>query len=166
MKTQADQHPTAKARARRRSIPATARMFVGLSAGLGLALAMPAAADMPSAPAPEVYFISPADGERLNSPVTVRFGLRHMGVAPAGVEFPGSGHHHLIVDAPLPPLDAPVPADEHHRHFGKGQTETTLELPPGSHTLQLLMGDHLHRPHAPPVFSPVITIEVTTADAP
>ncbi|HAZ60058.1 MAG TPA: hypothetical protein DCY89_00630 [Gammaproteobacteria bacterium] len=113
------------------------------------------------APAPELYFISPRNGDRLPSPVIVRFGLRHMGVAPAGVEFPGTGHHHLIINAPLPPLAAPIPADDHHRHFGKGQTETEISLPPGRHTLQLLLGDHLHRPHAQPVFSEVITIEVT-----
>lgn len=120
----------------------------------------PAGPESPPAPAPEVYFISPLDGERVRSPVTVRFGLRHMGVAPAGVEFPGTGHHHLIIDAPLPRLGEPVPADDHHRHFGKGQTEASIALPPGRHTLQLLMADHLHRPHDPPVHSAVITIEV------
>jgi hypothetical protein len=110
--------------------------------------------------AAEVYFISPKDGESVTSPVTVRFGLKGMGVAPAGVAFEGAGHHHLIVDAPTPPLDAPVPADAKHLHFGKGQTETTLELKPGKHTLQLVVGDQLHIPHEPAVASKVITVTV------
>ena len=114
-------------------------------------------------PAPEgaeVYFISPRDGETVSNPVTVRFGLKAMGVAPAGVEHEGTGHHHLLIDTELPTLDQPIPADEQHVHFGKGQTEATLELAPGTHTLQLLLGDHLHRPHAPPVRSERITITV------
>ena len=110
--------------------------------------------------AAEVYFISPKDGESVTSPVTVRFGLKGMGVAPAGVAFEGAGHHHLIVDAPTPPLDAPVPADAKHLHFDTGQTETTLELKPGKHTLQLVVGDQLHIPHEPAVVSKVITITV------
>jgi Domain of unknown function (DUF4399) len=110
--------------------------------------------------AAEVYFISPKDGESVTTPVTVRFGLKGMGVAPAGVAFEGAGHHHLIVDAPTPPLDAPVPADAKHLHFGKGQTETTLELKPGKHTLQLVVGDQLHIPHEPAVVSKVITVTV------
>ena len=107
-------------------------------------------------PAPsdaELYFISPVDGETVSSPVTVRFGLRNMGVAPAGVESENTGHHHLIIDAELPASDQPVPNDANHRHFGKGQTETRLELAPGSHTLQLLLGDHTHTPHTPVVKS-------------
>jgi hypothetical protein len=83
-----------------------------------------------------------------------------MGVAPAGTHAPNTGHHHLIVDSELPPLDQPVPKDERHIHFGGGQTEVTLDLPPGEHTLQLLMGDHLHVPHNPPVVSERITITV------
>jgi hypothetical protein len=147
-----------------RNFAASLGRVAGLAVLCGLAFAPVAAGpgDAPAAgPRPEVYFISPRDGERVTSPVLVRFGLRHLGVAPAGVEFPGTGHHHLVVNAPLPPLDAPIPADEHHRHFGKGQTETSIALPPGRHTLQLLLGDHLHRPHDPPVYSEVITIEVT-----
>lgn len=114
-------------------------------------------------PAPEnaeLYFISPTDGEVVQSPVTVRFGLRGLGVAPAGVEVPNTGHHHLLVNTETPPLDQPIPADERHRHFGAGQTEVELELPPGEHTLQLLLGDHLHIPHDPPVISEPITITV------
>lgn len=109
----------------------------------------------------QVYFISPTAGASVTSPVIVRFGLNKMGVAPAGVEKEGTGHHHLIVDAELPPADLPVPATEHYRHFGHGQTEVALELEPGEHTLQLMLGDHLHVPHDPPVVSERISITVT-----
>jgi len=114
-------------------------------------------------PAPkdaEVYIISPTDGETVTSPVTVRFGLKGMGVAPAGVDKPNTGHHHLIIDAGPPALDVPIPADANHKHFGGGQTETILMLPPGKHTLQLIMGDLMHIPHDPPVMSRKITITV------
>lgn len=114
-------------------------------------------------PAPEgarVYIISPADGATVTSPLTVVFGLSGMGVAPAGVEKRNTGHHHLIVDAELPDMDEPIPADDHYRHFGGGQTEITLELDPGEHTLQLLLGDWSHIPHEPPVTSQRITITV------
>lgn len=114
-------------------------------------------------PAPEgarVYIISPADGETVTSPALVRFGLSGAGVAPAGVDAPNTGHHHLLINTGLPPLDAPIPKDEHHYHFGAGQTETTLELEPGSYTLQLILGDHLHIPHDPPITSDPITITV------
>jgi hypothetical protein len=132
-----------------------------LALGLALAAGAPARAEPTPSPAgAEVYFITPADGETVNSPVIVRFGLRGMGVAPAGVATPGTGHHHLILDAELPPLDAPIPADDHHRHFGGGQTETRLELEPGVHTLQLLLADQDHVPHLPPVFSRRITVTV------
>ncbi len=119
--------------------------------------------EFPRTPAPEgarVYFISPAAGETLNGPVTVRFGLAGAGVAPAGVPSPNTGHHHLLVDTELPPFDAAIPNDEQHRHFGGGQTEVQLELPPGRHTLRLLLGDHNHVPHRPPVLSDEITITV------
>lgn len=114
-----------------------------------------------SSPGASVYFIQPLDGMSLQSPVTVKFGLKGMGVAPAGVEKPGTGHHHLIIDAPLPPMDENIIADENHIHFGGGQTETTIELAPGKHTLQLLLGDQNHLPHSPAVFSKVINITVT-----
>jgi len=110
--------------------------------------------------AAEAYIISPQDGETVKSPFVVRFGLKGMGVAPAGVEMPGTGHHHLIVDAPLPPAGQPVPFDDKHKHFGKGQTETELSLLPGEHTLQLILGDHTHMPHDPPVTSRQIRIRV------
>ncbi len=119
-----------------------------------------ALAATPAPPGAEVYFISPKDGETVSSPVTVRFGLKGMGVAPAGTQKDATGHHHLLIDAPLPPLDQPVPNDDHHKHFGAGQTETTVTLPPGKHTLQLLLGDFAHIPHDPPVKSPPISITV------
>jgi len=128
-----------------------------------LALGAAVAAGFPRTPAPmdvELYFISPKDGETLSSPVTVRFGLRGMGVAPAGVAMENTGHHHLLVDAPPPPFDQPVPADANHVHFGKGQTEASIALAPGKHTLRLLLADHLHIPHDPPVMSKPITITV------
>lgn len=115
-------------------------------------------------PAPEgaqAYIISPADGEVVTSPVRVRFGLAGMGVAPAGTDRKHTGHHHLLIDVDkLPPLDQPLPSDAHHKHFGGGQTETEIELTPGKHTLQLLLGDGNHIPHEPAVLSKKITIEV------
>jgi hypothetical protein len=135
-----------------------------LTALAGLALCGVSAVVPAGAPAPEgakVYFISPQDGETVTSPVTVRFGLSGMGVAPAGTDRPHTGHHHLLIDLDAPPaLDRPLPADENHVHFGGGQTETTIELDPGAHTLQLLLGDMNHVPHDPPVLSEKIRIEV------
>lgn len=110
---------------------------------------------------PEAYLIAPADGATVKSPVTVVFGLRGgFGVAPAGTQVPNTGHHHLLVDAAAPPLDQPIPKDAQHIHFGAGQTETTLDLARGKHTLQLLLGDFAHVPHKPPVMSQPITITV------
>ena len=108
----------------------------------------------------KVYIVSPADGAVVSSPVKVIFGLSGMGVAPAGTNIENTGHHHLIIDAPLPDMDQPVPADDNHKHFGKGQTETTIELAPGTHTLQLLVGDWLHVPHDKPIVSEQISITV------
>jgi hypothetical protein len=126
-------------------------------------VAAPAAAPTRK-PAPAgamAYIIEPADGATVTNPVRVVFGLKGFGVAPAGVERADAGHHHLLVDAPLPAdLGLPIPNDEQHRHFGGGQTETTLTLTPGRHTLQMLLGDHLHIPHDPPIASAVVTIEV------
>jgi hypothetical protein len=116
-----------------------------------------------SAPNAKVYFISPTDGESVSSPFVVRFGLINMGIAPAGMEKVNTGHHHLMVDAPLPPLDQPIPPDFNHLHFGGGQTETQLTLPPGEHTLQLLLADESHLPHDPPIYSKQITVTVTAA---
>ncbi len=141
-----------------------------MSAALGLLLASGAAyaGDTPSPPGAEVYFIDLADGDKVSSPVTVLFGLSGMGVAPAGVEKAKTGHHHLFIDRPPlgegedgeDELAFPIPADENHVHFGGGQTQTVVELPPGQHSLQLVLGDQNHIPHNPPVVSEVITITV------
>jgi hypothetical protein len=142
------------------------RIFLPLFAALLLA-PLQAAERSPAPQGARVYFIAPQDGETLSSPVTVRFGLEGMGVAPAGIAFADTGHHHLLIDVDeLPPMDEPIPADPRHVHFGKGQTETAIELPPGRHSLQLLLGDHMHRPHDPPVLSERITITVTGGDEP
>ena len=127
---------------------------VALTAGPALAQ------ETPSPAGAELYFVTPRDGETVESPVRVIFGLRGMGVAPAGAENPNTGHHHLIINAPLPKLDEPIPADDNHRHFGGGQTEVDVELAPGQHTLQLILGDWSHIPHDPPVTSEQITITV------
>jgi len=108
----------------------------------------------------KLYIISPKDGEKVSNPVTVRFGLAGMGVAPAGVASPNTGHHHLLVDAPVPPADAPIPKDDHHLHFGAGQTETKLDLAPGAHTLQLVLGDKDHFQFDPPLVSEKVAITV------
>jgi hypothetical protein len=126
-------------------------------------LATLAASSMGGTPAPagaETYLISPADGATVDSPVNVRFGLKGMGIAPAGVEKKDTGHHHLLIDTPIPDLSKPVPADDKHRHFGAGQTEVSVPLAPGKHTLQLLLGDHNHVPHEPAVVSKPVTITV------
>lgn len=107
-----------------------------------------------------IYIGWPNNGEVVRGRFKVWFGLRNFGVAPAGVRKDNTGHHHLIVDAELPPLDEPIPNNKNYLHFGKGQTETYLELPPGKHTLQLIMGDHDHVPHDPPIVSKKITITV------
>lgn len=107
------------------------------------------------------YIVSPQDGTVVASPVKVVFGLAGAyGVAPAGVAKDNTGHHHLLIDTGLPPLGAPIPNDENHRHFGGGQTEVEIELSPGQHTLQLLLGDFAHIPHDPPLLSERITITV------
>lgn len=107
-----------------------------------------------------VFFIRPADGDTVSNPVIVEFGIEGMSVVKAGDEQPQSGHHHLIIDADLPELATPIPASDNYIHFGDASTSTELTLAPGSHTLQLLLGDHLHIPHDPPVASAVITISV------
>lgn len=118
---------------------------------------------MPRSSAPagaSLYFVGLQDGDTVQSPLRVEFGLDGMDVVPAGTQAEASGHHHIIIDADLPPMDMPIPADEHHVHFGDGSTSTELTLAPGTHTLQLLLGDHLHIPHQPPVSSDRITITV------
>ncbi|MGE0486943.1 MAG: DUF4399 domain-containing protein [Gammaproteobacteria bacterium] len=132
-----------------------------LLAALALAGAGLAQAASPAPEGAELYFISPANGTHVNGKFTVRFGLRGMGVAPAGVEMPGTGHHHLLINAdPMPDLSQPLPSTDQVRHFGKGQTETDLELPPGKYTLQLVLGDAKHVPFDPPLTSGTITVTV------
>jgi len=134
-------------------------------AGLLLGSAfMVQAADVPRTASPagaEVYIISPKDGATVNGTFKVQFGLKGMGVAPAGVDVPDTGHHHLLIDVKdQPDMNAPLPTTDNIRHFGKGQTETELTLTPGQHTLQLLVGDKSHIPLNPPVESQKITITV------
>lgn len=141
-----------------------ARRVLLLFVALGAALGQPAlAAEGLSTPAPadaQVYFIAPGDGATVGESFAVRFGLRGMGVAPAGVEMANTGHHHLLIDSPTVDLSLPLPASEQVIHFGKGQTETVVTLPPGRHTLQLVLGNHLHVPHTPPVRSETIRVNV------
>lgn len=120
-----------------------------------------AAGDSPAPGDAKVYFIWPKDGTTIKGgKAWVRFGLRNMGVAPAGTEKKFTGHHHLIINGDLPPFDEEIPADKNHVHYGKGYSEGRVVLPPGTHTLQLLFADHNHVPHDPPVFSKKITVYV------
>jgi hypothetical protein len=131
---------------------ALAALLVGGTASAG---------ESPSPKGSYLYIGWPNNGEVIRKTrFRIWFGLRNMGVAPAGIEKAGTGHHHLLVDTPIPPLDEEIPADKNHLHFGKGQTEAVIELSPGTHTLQLLMGDHNHVPHNPPVKSRKITVTV------
>lgn len=124
-------------------------------------LPIPVGAQTPAPPDAVVYIITPRDGQRVRSPITVRFGLRNMGVTRAGDTTPNMGHHHLLVDVtdPVEPNE-PLPTDRKHLHFGAGQTETQLDLPPGKHTLQLVLGDAEHKPFNPVVASNRVTITV------
>lgn len=136
----------------------------GLGAAFAVFLAIAPAGAADTKPMPEgarVYIIWPADGQVIGGgKLWVRMGLSGAGIAPAGVDKPNTGHHHLIVDADLPPLDQEIPNDRNHLHFGRGQTEARLDLPPGKHTLQMLFGDANHVPHNPPLYSKKITITV------
>jgi len=125
-----------------------------------LIMAPASRAGTPSPPNAEAYIIWPPDGAVITGgKLWVRMGLRNMGVCPKGVEMPNVGHHHLLVDTELQ-TDMQIPSDRNHLHFGAGETEARLELPPGKHTLQMLLGDHDHKPHDPPVYSKKITITV------
>ncbi len=122
-----------------------------------------AAQDRTPAPADaQVYFIGLEDGATVNNPVTIAFGLSGMGIAPAGIDASDTGHHHLLINVDPETLDLSegVPADDNHIHFGGGQTQVTRELPVGTHTLALVLADHAHVPHDPPIISEVITITV------
>jgi hypothetical protein len=128
-------------------------------------LSPPAAAQNPVTPAPKgakLYFVNLKNGAVVTSPFLVQFGLSGMGVAPVGVDKENTGHHHLIIDAKLSPeeLKAPIAADAKHVHYGAGQTEAMVTLPPGQHTLQLVLGNWSHIPHDPPVMSEIVTITV------
>ena len=132
---------------------------------VGILLAGASFADGHRSPAPDgarAYIVSPADGSTVSNPVTIVFGLEGMGVAPAGTETENTGHHHLLINTDLSSLDldSSLPATDQIVHFGGGQTQVTKELPVGTHTLQLLLGDLSHVPHDPPVMSDVITITV------
>jgi len=139
----------------------TSKLFVTLVCGAAALASAMAMAREPSPPGAEVYIVSPKDGAKVKSPVTVVFGLKGMGIAPAGIKFDNTGHHHLIIDGEAPAdLTQPLAANEKSLHFGKGQTETSLTLAPGKHTLLLVLGDSLHVPHDPAVISKKITITV------
>ncbi len=114
----------------------------------------------PSPPGARVFFITPADGAVVSNPVVIDFGIEGMSVAKAGDNQPDSGHHHLLIDAELPDLNLPIPANANYVHFGDGRTSTEITLEPGQRTLRMLLGDHLHIPHDPPVISEPITITV------
>lgn len=123
--------------------------------------AAPTATPSPTTPAnAKVFFVDLKDGAEVTSPVLIKFGAEGVELAPAGEDKPNAGHHHLIIDADLPPPDAPVPADANHLHFGKGQSEASVELAPGKHTLQLSFANYLHVPYAPALASDKITITV------
>jgi hypothetical protein len=144
---------------------------VTLAAGLllGLPLAAPAqdnkAGPTPSAPGATVYFVDVKDGATIGPKTVIHFGLRNMGVGPAGSDRPNSGHHHLLIDAQVPPLNEPIPNDFNHLHFGAGQTEAEVTLTPGEHSLQLLLGDKDHIPHNPPVLSDRLRVKVVESAA-
>ncbi len=114
----------------------------------------------PSVDGASVFFITPVNGTTVSNPIRVEFGIAGMDVVKAGVDQPHSGHHHLLIDTDLPDVGLPIPADEHHIHFGDGSTATEISLPPGDHTLQMLLGDHRHIPHNPAVVSQPITVTV------
>ena len=141
------------------------KWIVSLAAAAGvlssIAGAPAIAGDTPSPPGARVWIIWPKDGEVIHGgKLWVRMGAKGIGIAPAGVIKPNTGHQHLIIDRPLPSFDEDIPADKNHLHFGGGQTEARIELPPGKHTLQVLMGDQDHVPHNPPLYSERITVIV------
>ncbi len=140
------------------------RIGVGCLVLTGFFAGLPIAAQELSSPSPEgaeLYFIEPVDAAEVERTFVVKFGLRGMGVAPAGIAKDATGHHHLLIDHRGEiDLNLPLPANDEVRHFGGGQTETTVTLPAGEHRLRLVLGNHLHVPHSPPVMSEEITVTV------
>ena len=144
------------------------KILLVLTAGFISITGSAIAGETPSAPGAKQYFVNLQDGDTVKGPVKIVFGLSGMGVAPAGVEKENTGHHHILLNRPPlgegeygdEEMENGILADENNLHYGKGQTETVLDLPPGKHTLQLVLGDHYHVPHNPPVFSEVISITV------
>ncbi len=138
----------------------TKLLAIGIAAGLAASTAL--AGETPAPEGAEVYFIGLENGATVSNPVTIKFGLRGMGVSPAGHDQEHTGHHHLIINEAIEgeELNEAIPSDDNHRHFGGGQTEVTLDLPAGTHTLQLVLGDWSHIPHNPPVMSERITVTV------
>jgi hypothetical protein len=148
-----EQRPVRRERAMRKTMV--------LMATAAILQAVPVCARTPSPENAQVYFIWPRDGMVVHGAFWVRMGLRNMGVAPKGTDLAKTGHHHLLIDTDLPKnMDEPVPSDRNHLHFGAGETEARVELPPGPHTLQLLLADKDHIPHDPPVYSKKITVTV------
>lgn len=137
------------------------RLLTGALVAFCLVAQSAAAGETPRPRNAYLYIGWPQDGTVITEDeFRVWFGLRNMGIAPAGVRKPNTGHHHLLIDTDIPPLDEEIPNDKNHRHFGAGQSETMLSLPPGRHTLQLIMADHEHIPHNPPLVSQKITVTV------
>ena len=139
-------------------LSAAALALIALGAGIYAQTQFPKTASPTGA---RVYFIEPKDGATVKGPVRVVMGLSGMGIAPAGIDSPDTGHHHVLVGVDKLDTTGPIPTNDQHRHFGRGQTETTLDLPAGTHTLQLVLGDRNHIPHNPPVMSERITVTVT-----
>ena len=108
----------------------------------------------------KVYFINLKDGDELKSPFLIQFGLSGNGIAPAGIDIDNTGHHHLLINVDEVNYSMPIPSSKQHLHFGLGQTETKLNLPPGKHKLQLILGDKYHVPHDPPLVSEIIEVNV------
>jgi hypothetical protein len=144
----------------RRAIAATVLVLLLAACGDDSSKSPMASARTPSPAGAKVSIIEPADGATVKSPVTVKFAVEGMEVAPAGTDKPNTGHHHLFIDSKLEDPSVPVPSDANHIHFGKGQTEAQVELTPGKHTLQDVFADKNHIPHDPPVVSDVVTITV------
>jgi hypothetical protein len=142
---------------------AVSLLLLAATIGTSHAQQKPTGGPSPSAPGAAVYFVGLKDGQTVPTTFTVNFGLKGMGVAPAGSDKENSGHHHLLIDTDLPPLDQPIPSDFNHLHFGAGQTEAEVTLPEGDHTLQLVLGDKNHIPNTLPLISEKIKVHVVTA---